>query len=293
MKSISEEKLDLYVINPSLLNKSEIDFIESRIKESSEFREKIENIKEFYNIYHSLSDIKISNEEFLNRVKMREQKKITDGIYTKQQNTFLLTPLYERENEEKYVKLAAQQKLKKDRQFKYINTLASADDIVLIRVLWNYSTNEYNLFLVMDEMDKVEYALLNFEDYPDNYVADKNGLIKIKIEYHFDDINARVHLPIVKFFISNQDITKLKKSEKVTHHLKNESITFSKKDDKHLSVTFDFNEEFYKRHKLKEEYNVIVIYNDDVKNALIKKLEDKTLTIPFRENQNIIIVVVN
>ena len=171
MNIINDELIHEYVLNPAILGRDIIDEIEKRISESRDFQERVDNIREFYDDYYSLTD-KRNNEIDLN------QKTVVIHLY----------PLFSKHiYRELHPKIAAQSKESDADNFNYVRTFASARNLVFIRLLYNPITNVYRLYLIGDDMNifkktKVKIPELNLE-----LISNDNGIVDIK-NYNIEDV---------------------------------------------------------------------------------------------------------
>jgi len=171
MNLFTDEILHEYVLNPTILDKSILDEIERKISESEVFKERVDNIREFYDDYYKLSDNNNDNIET-----------------TKKTRSIHLHPLFSKHiYKELHPKIAAQSMEMDADNFNYIRTFASAKNLVLIRLLYNPNTNVYRLYLIGDDMKifkntKVIIPELNLE-----LISNNNGIVDIK-NYNIEDV---------------------------------------------------------------------------------------------------------
>jgi len=151
MKIITDEILFLYIINKSLLDENLVIEIEKNLISDNKFKERFENFKDIFESSNFMTE-----------------------------NGFLvLHSINKPINNLAYSKLAADNAVIENK-FNYVTTFASAENIVLVRVLHNQSTNEYKLFLICDDMAKVRNASVKIDEYPEDFIADDKGVISLK-----------------------------------------------------------------------------------------------------------------
>lgn len=151
MNNITDEILFLYIINKSLLDEKMAKDIEKNLILDKKFNARFENFKDIFEGSINLSE---------------------DGY-------IILHSINKPINNLTYSKLAADNSVIENK-FNYVTTFASAENIVLVRVLHNQSTNEYKLFLICDDMAKVRNASVKIDDYSEDFITDDEGIISLK-----------------------------------------------------------------------------------------------------------------
>lgn len=151
MNIITDEILFLYILNKSLLEENLVIKIEKNLISDDIFKDRYENFKAIF--------------EGSNRM--------TEDGYA------VLHSINKPTSNLAYTKLAADNTAIENK-FEYVTTFASAENIVLVRVLHNQATNEYKLFMICDDMAKVRNASVKIDEYPEDFIADENGIISMK-----------------------------------------------------------------------------------------------------------------
>lgn len=148
---ITDEILFLYIINKSLLDESMVVDIEKGLNSEDDFRKRYEEFKDIFESSNSM---------------------MKDGYY-------VLHSIYHNTNNLTHPKLAAENTALENK-FNYVTTFATAENIVMVRVLHNQATNEYKLFLICEDMERVRNASVKIDDYPEDFITDENGIISLK-----------------------------------------------------------------------------------------------------------------
>ena len=171
MNLITDEILHEYILNPTILDKSIINEIAKRVSGSEVFKERVDNIRDFYDDYYKLSD---NNNDNIDT--------------TKKTRSIRLHPLFSKHvYKELHPKIAAQSKETGADNFNYIRTFASARNLVLIRLLYNPITNVYRLFLIGDDMNIFKNTKVKIPELNLDLISDNNGIVDIK-NYNIEDV---------------------------------------------------------------------------------------------------------
>jgi hypothetical protein len=187
MLNVTENDIHLYVLNKSLLSNEVIEEIEKRISSDSNFNIEVNEVKEFYEIYERLE---------------RADKECS----------LILKPIYTDETTNN-LRLAAQHN-SIDEKLKYIKTFASDENLIITRLLYNPVQKEYELYILYEnDITKVSNAVVRFLSNNKEFVADKNGIVRIKADFINDKTNIKVNLPVARFeikpdFISAGEVKK-------------------------------------------------------------------------------------
>lgn len=201
MKNLTDDKIHLYILNPAMLPKEDINLIKGRIETDQEFRNYVDDIKNFH--------LKLN--EFDTSV--LDIDRITSKVLKKYQfpNIINLISIFDEKDPGESIKLAAMKNLKIENEYKYFNTYASAEKFVLIRVLKNQSSNEYKFFLICDDMNKVVNAYIKFNGM--YFIADEYGVVNIQSEYLTKDIDIKIQIPVARYEINLKSINEKYLSE--------------------------------------------------------------------------------
>lgn len=171
--NISESDLHLYITNPSLLNKKVIDAIETDMETNPDLIEKFNDINEFYKSFHALNNSYNSSSYQLTLVNKPE------------------TISY---------KLAAQQSSTRSGDLKYISTFATAEKVILARLFYRTLTDEYEIHILCEEdMDTQGNYMVIIPGFTKPFIADKNGIIKIKSPFVYEHLPVTVRIPVAVF----------------------------------------------------------------------------------------------
>lgn len=167
---ISDEKLNLYVINPSLLSREDNKRIEKAIVEDERVKDYIDELKELY-------DSRLVGQTFL---------PVTNVYFLKP----LGHPLYSKNK----IKLVAESAALVKDEPRLVNTYISADEYVMINVHYNPAREEYTLYLICDEMEKVKNARVKILGIEEDFTADSDGILKIRGHHITPDQGITVKL---------------------------------------------------------------------------------------------------
>ena len=252
-----DEILNIYILNSSILEKSQIEKIEFHLSECKDCEKYYNELKLFY------TD--------LNNLEKRE--KYTNELFS----------LYPDSDENNYMSLAAQNNEKDQIGYKYFNTYATAEKLILIRVFRNNSTGDFNLFLICEDVEKIKNALVNIEGIDDDFISDNEGLIKIK-DHSFDkQMKINIHSPIARFEF---DDLKLTEKYQELYCVLNSGMKLKMKSiDENIQSELEITTAF----KLKKLKAIVFISSDFFKvfEIINKKF---TFTTPPSEKYEIIIV---
>jgi len=189
---IDDKILNVFIINPDILDLVEVKRIKLHLKECSECKQYYEELLEFHNFLKELPEYE--NEIISKPNKERYEKN----------NILLMTPYGPFESvAENNIRLAAMDKANKNSPFSYVNTYASAQKYVMVRVLKNNETGEYILFLLCDDMEKVKNALFCFDGFGKYCIADEKGKIVLQQDYFVDNLDFIVFLPVARFKLAS------------------------------------------------------------------------------------------
>lgn len=205
----TDDKIFLYFINPDKLKADELKSIELEIKNNKEFSDYVQEIKSL------LSEIK--NTEKDKEIDKLLEKNINErfsSLFNEEQDSKVrivkLSSLGMLENEGRFViKLAALQTKTSDDTFRYVNTFASANKLILLRAMYNRAINEYKLFLICDDMNMVQYSLVKISGIPRHFIAGKSGELTIKADFQISDLDISLHLPIARFDVNLVTVSSL------------------------------------------------------------------------------------
>ncbi len=188
MKEITEEALHLYVVNKNLLDLETLNKIEELLSKDTSFQDQIKEIKEFYSIYEQLS-LKTSNE-------------------------FILCAAESTPEHDKSIKLAAMQSNVGLSEQTYLKTFLSADNYIITRIFYNPIEQEYDLYVIPeDNKVDVSYAVLYLSEIGKEFVADSNGVIKIKSGFIDFPQQISIRIPIAKFNVEVIESGKLNRNK--------------------------------------------------------------------------------
>lgn len=158
MEIITDEILHLYILNRNLVEKSIIAEIEEKIGKSDEFRERIDKIRTFHQEYE-------------------KHNTYTDPF--KNSNTIELFPLQIEENQvQNSAKLAANNEPEQKDLFKYQRTFASASNLILLRLHYNYALKKSRLYLISEDMKSVANVKVRIPELNREFISDSKGIIE-------------------------------------------------------------------------------------------------------------------
>ena len=183
MKHIKDEILNIYLLNSSVLEKDKIKEIELHLSKCKECKKFYNEMKSFY------ADL--------------------DELESKEQHSYKLESLYgESDEKNNFMSLAAQDAEEVEKGFKYFNTYATAEKLILIRAFRNIPTGEFNLYLICEDAEKIKNALVNIQGIDRDFVSDKEGLLKIN-DYSIDkQMQINIHSPIARFEVDKDTLSK-------------------------------------------------------------------------------------
>jgi len=182
LKHITDEILNVYILNSSSLKENKIEEIENHLTKCKDCKKYYKDLKLFYS---DLNNLKNSN-KYSHELK---------SLYT--------------ESDDNNVMSLAAQNAEKDRDgYKYFNTYATAEKLILIRAFRNNSTGDFNLYLICENVEKVKNALFNIEGIDYDYISNEKGFLKIKDRYLDKHMNINIHSPIARFEIDKDMILK-------------------------------------------------------------------------------------
>jgi len=255
MGIITNEKAHIFLTNPSLLDSKDVELIENKIKNDPAFKEFIEELRQYQD------ELQAPNAGIVKEMAASIEERL------KRPNKILrLTALQASDDEIKNTfRMAASSQSDTIDEEKFVNTYASAEKFVLLRVFKNSFRGEYALYLVADDMKIVQNALVNFENFAGDYVADKDGLVRIKADYIDEKIASIVRLPVSRFEI---DVNELKNAGEYSAADLNFKLLM-KHSEGELSISFDrIGAISSKRLKL------IAVFDNDAVNAAVIELGD-------------------
>lgn len=222
--NIEIDKIYLYNTNRTLLSEKDINKIEELISVNKEFSDLVNSVKGIQNEIASFDHSKLDAEKLSS--KFRDKNKSL--------NIFRLKNLYEDETDN--VKLAAMQDLKSGNEFTYVNTYASAEKFVMVRILRNPAVKQLRLYIICDDMNLVKNAIVQFDKITEQFVADENGVATINTDFLPSDIDLKIFIPVARFDIDLNNIP-----DSLTSYVSGKNINahFSKISNT-LKVKFDF-----------------------------------------------------
>jgi len=159
MKTITDEILHLYVLNPQLIEKELLAEIENNIISSEELCERIEKIKSFYTEYEEIS-------------------KNESGQET---NIITLYPLdFNNQGTNHFAKLAANNETKPKDVFKYVKTFACAKTLILMRLHYNPVKKLYKLYLISEKIEDTANVKIRIPELNLEFMSDSEGIVDLK-----------------------------------------------------------------------------------------------------------------
>ena len=218
-----EDKVHLYVINKSLLSENDIAEIENKINSDDAFKEFVENVKLV------IKDIEIFDTSKL------DMAELTAKILNKNKIQFLfeLKPLFSDDKAED-LKLAAMQKKDATENFVYFNTYASAENLILVRVLKNVNNNAYRFFVLTEDSKITGYSVLKINKSRMEFIADEKGMVNFQSDHLHKNIELSVLLPIDIFSVDLNQPDKIYYSE-----TPGKSMIKFERDKDNLTITFE------------------------------------------------------
>ena len=182
LKHITDEILNVYILNSSSLKENKIEEIENHLTKCKDCKKYYKDLKLFYS---DLNNLKNSN-KYSHELK---------SLYT--------------ESDDNNVMSLAAKNAEKDRDgYKYFNTYATAEKLILIRAFRNNSTGDFNLYLICENVEKIKNALVNIDGIDEDFVSNKEGLINIKDHSLDKHKKINIHSSIARF-----EIGEIKKTE--------------------------------------------------------------------------------
>lgn len=176
---IIDEVLNLYILNPSLLEDYIRNETENHLQFCDECKNFVNEIKDFYNELYYLAAQDFNTIHILSS--LENSKSVIENL--------------------NYSKLVAQQEKAKYEAIEYIGSFISGNKVVLIRLLKNNILNKFLLYLLSDDNLNVEYSLITITETGKSYIADKEGIIKLN-EINFNSSTfIKVQLPISYFSV--------------------------------------------------------------------------------------------
>jgi len=164
MNIISDEILHLFLRNAELLKKEIRLEIENKLKTDIPLSKRLEEIKLFYNVYDNLN--------------------IGREVLFKCNFTNDIIPLYPFKTEEilcvNWTKHAALHEIAEQNNYTRYLTFISYENNVIIRVHSGENENEYKLFLIMEEEEKIKNAVVMIDKYDEEFIPDDNGIVLVK-----------------------------------------------------------------------------------------------------------------
>ena len=257
MKHITDEILNVYILNSSSLQENKIEEIENHLTKCKDCEKYYNDLKLFYS---DLNNLENSNK-----------------------NSYELKNLYPESDDNNVMSLAAQEAEQDQVYFKYFNTYATAEKLILIRVFKNNSKGDFNLYLICEDAEKIKSALVNIERIDKDFISDKEGLIKIKDHSLDRQMKINIHSPIARFEVE-RDISD-KNSHEFQCVLKSGMMLIVDISDENIFAVLKVTAEFrYKKLK------AIVIEAPDT--YVVTEIEDKKFTFPKPSSEKFEIVIV-
>lgn len=181
MKHITDEILNVYILNSSSLKENKIEEIENHLSKCKDCEKYYNDLKSFYS---DLNNLENSNNY-----------------------SYELKSLYPDSDDNKFMSLAAQNNEQDKVGYKYFNTYATAEKLILIRAFRNNSTGDFNLYLICEDVEKIKNALVNVEGIDHDFISDKEGLINVKDHSLDKQMKINIHSPIARFEIDDFKLT--------------------------------------------------------------------------------------
>jgi len=186
MEFFEDYIIHLYVTGSITLSQSVRTEIGRLIEEDSGMKKRVDDVKLYYSEFEK---IKFSDIEFnINRL-------ISPNILP-------MKPYIVFKEENQHTTMAASTGLKDNIEFKYIQSYVSADNVIIARIIHNTIQNEYLIYLVSDNMEEIENAVvcLSGSDY---YVSNGIGEIILKDVYITEDISLNIHRPVQRIILES------------------------------------------------------------------------------------------
>ncbi len=269
MIEITEQDIHLYIINKSLLDDIIVNEIEKRLKVDNTYLSRINELKEFYQIYNKVAKTNLDY-------------------------TFLLEPMNKGKMNER-LKLAAQQKNRTEDKLKYVNTFVSAENLIITRLLYNEVQKEYELYVLCeDDSSLVSYAIVEFENNLTKFITDQNGFIRIKgstINYRG---RLKITVPIARFEINPNLIPTEEKTESFISP-KNENgskIKLTRAKDKIIcNLEFLGDSKFSIQESLFDNLIAYIIRSGNLSNPEMLVIDSFLFQFSYTGNEEILILI--
>lgn len=259
MKHITDEILNVYILNSSSLTIKKIEEIEVHLSECKDCEKYYNELKSFYSDLNNLEK---------------------SDMYS-----YELISLYPEIDENNTMSLAAQNDEQDKGGYKYFNTYATAEKLILIRAFRNYPTGEFNLYLICEDVEKIKNALVNIRGIDKDFISDKEGFLKIKDQSLDKQMKLNIHSPVARFEVDRDMLVKT--SHELQCILKSGMKLKIKSIDNNIQAEFEVTSDFrYKKLK------AIIIETTDSNEVI--ELEDSKFTFakPSSDKFEIIIVEV-
>ena len=183
MKHITDEILNIYLLDSSVLEKRKVEEIELHLSKCKECKKFYEEMKSFYIDLNELEN--------------------------KEQHSYKLESLYSESDEKNnLMSLAAQDAEEVEKGFRYFNTYATAEKLILMRAFKDISTGEFIIYLVCENVEKIKNALVNIQGIDEDFVSDKECFIKIKDHQLDKQMQINIHSPIARFEVNKDTLHK-------------------------------------------------------------------------------------
>jgi hypothetical protein len=283
MEHISDEIIYLFVINPNAIESAERTIIEKHIDNCSHCKEFLEESTNLFKTLNTLTSDRVSKEDFFNKMKT-SLKYLNSSIETEENQNIL--HLYEQyklnKGSQNFLRLAAMQNASLQNRDRYINTYASAQNFVLMRVMYTSTTKGYQLYLICEDMERVKCAIVSLEGINKDLVADENGIVSLKSGYVNAHLSFQLLLPVARFYLDFDDIKNSKKPVQIKSHLHhyNIDLSASMNFDK-VELKFDYDDTFFTNN-----LKMYLINLDEIENFKTVILKDDKM-VSFKMNENL------
>lgn len=167
MKLIPDEILHLFIINPNLIEKETLKYIEKYQSTDEDFINRLNEIREFHRVFN-------------------ENHSLWGYIE--------LFPLKPFEANSRSSKLAAAHTKEKENRFKYFTSFISADNVVIMRVQKNDATNEYKLNLITEIPVDFKKVKIIIGGYGKEIIPDEYGVALVSDFLIDNDTNIHINL---------------------------------------------------------------------------------------------------
>jgi hypothetical protein len=197
---IEENLLETFILNKSKLSPDVVDYIENHLSTCQICNEIDTYLSEFYYELKTADDSKSPAVERF--IKKHFPDYYITYLYPLKIDSFSTMP------DDGYTTVLAAMSSKKSKQrFETITTFASEQKNMLVRILFDKTTNIFMLYVLSDELGKCQFAIITFSSIPAEFVTNEKGQVSFnlpdnEIPDNWDNLECIIRSPVAKYQLS-------------------------------------------------------------------------------------------